>query len=271
MDCQQIVCRVHLEVASALEWAGLSLQRSEFALQREKTCRHRRLGGVIAWVFGALLMGVVCESEAAERAAGDARISFSIPAQPLISAISRYGDATGSEALYDASLATGRFSNNVHGMMTPSEGLERLLIGTGLFARFVSERRFVVAASAAEPGPDNERNLPPAFLRYYGLVQQGLLDTLCRTAGARPGHYRIIIAFWITQTGDIEQIRRVGTVGSADADQRMDAALRGVRLSEPPPAGFMQPVRILISPEASPGVSACARADARLGSGGAPR
>ncbi|UZE50495.1 STN domain-containing protein [Rhodopseudomonas sp. P2A-2r] len=199
-------------------------------------------------MFGALLMGLVGVSEAAERA-GDARVAFSIPAQPLISAISRYGDATGSEALYDASLATGRFSNNVHGMMTPAEGLERLLIGTGLSARFVSERRFVVTISPAGPGPENERILPAAHRRYYGLVQQGLLDTLCRVDGARPGHYRIIVALGISQAGEIAQIQRVGTVGSADADQQMDAALRGVRFSEPPPAGFTQPVRILISPE----------------------
>lgn len=212
-------------------------------------------------------MGLVCGCEAAEVAESGSRIEFSIPAQPLVSAISRYGDATGSEALYDASLATGRLSNNVQGMMTPSEGLERLLIGTGLSARFISEQRFVVAVSPAGRSPENERILPAAHRRYYGLVQQGLLDTLCRVGDARPGHYRIIVALKIAQTGDIEQFKRVGTVGSAEADRHMDVALRSIRFSEPPPASFVQPIRILLSPEVPDGVTACASADARAGAG----
>ena len=216
-------------------------------------------------------MGLVCVSEAAEHRASDIRIAFSIPAQPLISAISQYGDTTGSEALYDASLVTGRLSNNVQGVMTPSEGLERLLIGTGLSARFVSERRFVVAASPTGDGVESERVLPAPYRRYYGLIQQSLLDTLCQLNGARPGQYRVIVALRIAQTGKIERLQRVGTVGSAEGDRQLEAALRGIRFSEPPPASLVQPVRILLSPEAPGGASACARVGARVEPGGEHR
>jgi hypothetical protein len=249
----------------------MSLQLSESASRLKKVRRHRYHGNAVAWTFGVVFMGLACVSEAAELAEIDTRIVFSIPAQPLVSAISRYGDATGSEALYDASLATGRFSNNVQGMMTPAEALERLLIGTGLSARFVSERRFVVAASPSVPNRANEITLPPAHRRYYGLVQQGVLDTLCQLPSVRPGHYRVIVALRIAPTGGIEHVHRIGTVGAAEADQQMDGALRGVRFSEPPPADFMQPIRILLSPDAPGGAAACARADARHAASGEPR
>jgi hypothetical protein len=199
---------------------------------------------------------------AAQTTPTNAPIEFSIPAQPLTSAISRYGDATGSEALYDASLATGRTSNNVQGLLTPSEALERLLIGSGLSARFVTGRRFVIVP--ATPAPDQAQALTPVHLRYYALIQQEMLDVLCRLNAARPGRYRIIVAFNIAASGTISHARRVGTVGTVEADQQIDLALRGVVFSAPPPPDFAQPIRILLAPETPGGTPACASAEMRL-------
>jgi hypothetical protein len=241
---------------------------SELASRHERLRRNGWFGGVAVSTFGVVLIGLACTTDAAE--SGD-KIDFSIPAQPLNSAISRYGDATGHEGLYEARLATGRISNNVQGTMTPSEALERLLIGTGLSAQFVSRRRFVIKPSPTAPGPAQDAVLSPAHLRYYGLVQRGLLDTLCGLRETRPGHYRMILALRIARTGAIEHAHRVGTTGRADADRQIDAALPGVRFGEGPPVDFAQPIRILLSPQVPGGPSACADADVPLGVRGGPR
>ncbi len=183
-------------------------------------------------------------------------LEFNIPSQPLESALSRYGDATGREALYDTSLTSGRLSGDVQGKFTPNEALERLLSGSGLSARFVAENSFVVLpAPPANRQASLQSPLPaPVQRRYYGLIQENLLAALCRSSVTRPGHYRIVAMFWIDPTGSVEKSRRIGSAGAADVDQQIDAALRSVKFSEPPPAGFEQPVLILIVPQA-PGVT----------------
>jgi hypothetical protein len=181
-----------------------------------------------------------------------APLEFNIPSQPLQTALSRYGDATGREALYDTSLAGGRVSGEVQGKFRPNEALDRLLSGTGLSARFVAENSFVVLPAQ----PSNRQAAPlPSHRRYYGLIQANLLAALCQSSATRPGRYRIVAMFWIGPTGTIERSQRIGSAGTADADQQLDATLRNVRFSEPPPAGFEQPVLILIVPQA-PGVTA---------------
>ncbi len=87
---------------------------------------------------------------------------------------------------------------------------------------------------------------------------------LCRSNGARPGRYRIIVVFSIGPTGAVEKVRRIGSSGDAGVDRQFDATLGSVRFSETPPEDFAQPVRILIVPDA-PGVTpGCAGADVRL-------
>lgn len=205
----------------------------------------------------------------AQLASSETPIHFSIPAQPLVSAISRYGDATGSEALYDASLAVGRYSSDVQGLLLPFEALERLLAGTGLSARFVAKDTFVVLP--APPATSQAPTPSPAHRRYYALIQESLLDALCRLNEGRPGRYRIVAVFWIAPNGTAEKARRIGTAGAADADKQIDATLRNITFREPPPAGFAQPVRILIVPQA-PGVNpGCMSANARLRANGSPQ
>ncbi|MDI4236519.1 STN domain-containing protein [Bradyrhizobium sp. Arg237L] len=232
-------------------------------------------GYAALWTLNLAIVGMMSAPGLgwAQPAHEDARIAFSIPAQPLISAISRYGEATGNEVVYDANLAIGRRSSDVQGLLTPAEALERLLAGTGLSARFVAESMFVVlpAQAAADqsvpPGPSPSA----ANSRYYALMQDNLLDALCRSNGARPGRYRIIVVFSIGSSGAIEQARRIGSTGEAGVDRQFDAALSSVRFSETPPEDFAQPVRILIVPDA-PGVTrGCAGADARLRARRGPR
>lgn len=201
----------------------------------------------------------------AQSGADGAMLNFSISPQPLASALNRYGDATGNEALYEGGLMEGRISGDVQGSMTPTEALRRLLTGTGLFARFVAEGTFVLAL--APQLPPTEATLL-ARRRYYALVQEGVLHALCRLREVRPGTYRLITTFWIAPNGAVADVLRVGTSGSASADELIDKTLRELKFREPPPADFSQPVRLLFVPD-GPGVnSGCAIVDARLQAGG---
>lgn len=202
-----------------------------------------------------------------------ARIEFSIPAQPLASAISRYGELTGNEVVYDANLAVGRHSSDVQGLLTPAEGLDRLLTGTGLSAHFVAEGMLVVlptqpgAEQSISPGPSPSA----ANSHYYALMQESLLDALCWSGGARPGSYRILVVFSVRSNGAIERARRIGSSGDTGVDRQFDGILASVQFSETPPEHFAQPVRILIVPDA-PGVTpSCAAADARVRANGGAR
>lgn len=249
------------------------LQRAEPRSRPDRNTRSHWRGCATLWTLGLALTGLIATARPGngQSAANETPIEFSIPAQPLISAISRYGDATGSEALYDASLAIGRVSGDVQGVLTPSEALQRLLARTGLSARFVAEGTFVVLPAPPATDQATAQTSSPAHRRYYALVQESLLNVLCQLSGARPGRYRMIAVFWIAPSGAVEDAWRIGTAGSADADQQIDTALRKVRFREPPPAGFAQPVRILIVPQA-PGVNpGCASADARLRAAGGAR
>jgi hypothetical protein len=206
------------------------------------------------WTSAVMMAALVASGHAVDAQSPGTLLDFNIPSQSLETALNRYGDATGREALYDTSLASGRVSGDVQGKFTPNDALERLLSGTGLSARFVAENSFVVLPGLPASRQAGLQPLLPAQRRYYGLIQENLLAALCRSSAARPGHYRIVAMFWIGPTGAIEKSRRIGSAGAADVDQQIDAALRSVKFSEPPPAGFEQPVLILIVPQA-PGVT----------------
>ena len=198
----------------------------------------------------------------------DAPLAFSIPAQSLASALDRYGDVTGREAFYDTKLAQSRVSTEVQGVFTPNEALERLLAGTGLLARYMPDNSFVLLTTPlAQPAPSRAASL--ADQRYYARIQESLRDAFCRNSEARPGRYRFVAVLWIGSSGRVEHSQRLGSVGAPDADQRIDATLRDLRMSEPPPAGFAQPVLIMVVPE-DPGITMrCEAANSRFRPAGA--
>jgi hypothetical protein len=219
-------------------------------------------GGVLCRVWTSAILIAVSAFFASglnlSAQSSDASFQFNIPSQPLETALGRYGDVTGREALYDTSVAGGRVSGDLRGKYTPNEALQKLLSGTGLSARFVADDSFVVLSA---PLTNRLPASPSVQRRYYGVIQQNLLAALCRSSIARPGRYRIVAMFWIDATGGIENSQRIGSTGAADADRQIDMTLRSVRFGEPPPAGFEQPVLILLVPQ-SPGVtSGCDKAN----------
>ncbi len=88
-------------------------------------------------------MSAVASLAFAPGLAAEATFDFSIAAQPLASALVRYGDVAGKEALYKGGLVDGRVSGGVEGRLTPRAALHQLLVRTGLAERFVTEGIFI--------------------------------------------------------------------------------------------------------------------------------
>lgn len=246
--------------AATAERAVTMLQRADIAVGPHRNLLGRWLRCARPWVIGlALGTASVAHTTFAPCLAAETTFDFSIAAQPLASALVRYGDVTGKEALYEGGLVDGRISGGVEGRWTPRAALRQLLVGTGLAARFVAEGTFVL-----ELVPERQSTQPPAYWRYYALVQEDVLDALCRVGEARPGQYRLVTVFWIAPDGTVAELLRVGSVGRTETDQSIDRTLRGLRFREPPPAGFLQPIRLLFVPQLPGANSGCAAVDARL-------
>lgn len=222
---------------------------------RRWTCRVKGLAIVSLITATSLCM---TQTKAADT------IAFDIPSQSLNGALGRYGDATGREALYDASLTAGKLSGDVVGVFSPDEALRQLLSTTGLVPEFIDEKKFVLLAAPEVRRQASRKARSPQHWRYYGLIQLTILDVLCRSRHARPGQYRIVALFWIAPDGTVEKVRRIGSTGGAEIDQQFDAVLRRARVGEPPPADFVSPVLMLIVPEDS-GMTICNSVNATPG------
>jgi TonB family protein len=203
------------------------------------------------FVGAGLPASAIGEERGAVRAGA---FSFDIPAQPLASALERYGDATGREVLYSTSLVQGRYSRVVEGVFTPETALQRMLDGTGLSASFLADESFVLVP-ATTPRPSADGVASPALQQqYYARIQTSLQDAFCGNNSARAGGYRVAVKFWIDPSGMVSRHERLGSTGRPDLDSRIDETLRLLRIGAPPPQGFLQPVLIMIVPEA-PGVT----------------
>lgn len=78
--------------------------------------------------------------------------SFSIPAQPLSSALAVFGRQADLQVSVPAALANGRNSVAVSGAMSPGEALGRLLAGTGLTYRISGNVVTLERAPETQPG-----------------------------------------------------------------------------------------------------------------------
>jgi hypothetical protein len=181
-------------------------------------------------------------------------MAFDIPSQSLSEALETYGDITGWEVLYNSNFAVGRRSGAVKGRFTPPGALQVLLAGTGLMARYTDANSFVLVPATRPAINSGRAASPPPRWYYYGRIQDSLRTALCRNDAAQPGHYRIAAQFWIGPTGDVAHYQRLGSTGQSETDSRIDRTLSNLRIGAPPPAGFAEPVTILVVPQA-PNVS----------------
>jgi hypothetical protein len=190
-------------------------------------------------------------------------IPFELPAQPLASAVESYSVASGWQVIYKASLASGRRSSEVKGNFTPEAALRILLEGTGLVPRYKAVDGVILAPDpAALLAQDNTADdVAPSLKDYYGLIQTGLMRTLCASPQIRASSYRIALAFWIGSSGVVARTALLGSTGHADIDGRVDQAIRSLSVGAAPPAGFAQPVVLLVTPDL---VGKCGPADAGM-------
>jgi len=87
--------------------------------------------------------------------AEDARISYSIPAQPLVSALQEYARQTHTVLSVPPLLVSGRASPGVAGELTPQQALDLLLKGTGL--RPARSEDGVLRLVENEPAPSQKK------------------------------------------------------------------------------------------------------------------
>ena len=82
----------------------------------------------------AVMAAAPTAARAQTAAAQEARLSFDLSAQPLLSALRAFGRQTQLQVLFDDALVEGRQAAAVSGSLSPRDALARLLSGTGLVA-----------------------------------------------------------------------------------------------------------------------------------------
>lgn len=215
-----------------------------------------RRGGQLKQVWCSPLVGLAVASiimsgaAAARDMAGELPADFEIQAQPLASALTRYGDITGREVFYAARLVEGRISNPVAGRMASLEALTRLLEGTGLQARFLDDGSFVLSSPSQALPSANSPDSRVAAQRYYAQIQVALRESFCRQGILQPGKFRAVALIWIGPRGEVEHVQRLSSSETPEMDRTIDAALLNVRLEQRPPASFTQPALIMMAPQA---------------------
>jgi len=200
-------------------------------------------------------VGSIHDSVSAEQrstpAASNELIAFDLPSQTLISAIESYSIVSGWQVIYDASLATGRRSAPVKGDFVPADALQRLLGGTGLVPQYVAADGVMLIPDSTATSAREEMPFDPQkpFRGYYGRIQASLKRAFCEDRQIRSGAYRIALGFWIGASGTVTRAEALGSTGKPEIDAAFDRAVYALSIGAPPPAGFVQPVVILVTPD----------------------
>jgi hypothetical protein len=152
-------------------------------------------------------------------------------------------------ALVDQELVAGRFSAAVKGHLSRDEALRILLAGNGLSVHFTSEDAFTVEPSERTTVQAPMANITRDGLRdrrsYFADLQDSLTRTLCRSADARPGLYRLGLQLWIGTDGSVLASHLLDSTG----DDRRDAAIVevvGSAVVAAPPPQMPQPVTVVL-------------------------
>jgi hypothetical protein len=235
--------------------------------------RSSEMAGMYAWVGAFTLAAFMVSEVGAVRAqVSDAvpapvppgagvpeQITFKLPALPLAAALDAYSKLTGYAALVDGELAAGRVSAPVRGTYTPREALRRLLVGTGLTARYASETAFTLLAEDDARTQGGDRGAPgaiatdrsPALRRYAGIVQTTLKRALCPSAQTRPGQYRAAMQLWIDKSGVVRRVHLLASTGLKQRDAAIERVLAQLVIDQPPPPALPQPLTLLLVPTAT--------------------
>ncbi len=216
----------------------------------------------------ATALGLLLWSGAATaQSDGTASIGFDIPAQSLAPALDAYSAATGIVAVYNGNLAIGRRSGRIRGWYAPQIALRLLLSDSGLVAQYTARDAFVLVPAPAEAAIVETPSViglmalarqDAAERRYSGQVQSSIIQSLCAAPETRPGDYRLAMSFRIGPSGEIANLKLLGSTG----DQQRDAAIIGMLRRLPsvggrPPPSMAQPFTMIMLPRSSGGVVDC--------------
>ncbi|TKT76182.1 TonB-dependent receptor [Aquamicrobium sp. LC103] len=144
-----------------------------------------RIGGL---GLALLASTAICASLAiigpAQAQQASATLDYSVPAGPLGTAISRFGDSSDLQVLYPADLVRNKRSPGVSGSMTREEALSRLLSGTGLTYRFTSAGTVTLgdSVSSAHAPANADGSLLLDVINVTGRGGVSAVDTPYETA-----------------------------------------------------------------------------------------
>ena len=182
---------------------------------------RRTVGRRLLWRIAAITIaisiggGSVLAQQADE---SEAPLAIAIPAQDLNAALLDFARITGLQLLYDTAVVAGRRSAAIDDRLTPSEGLTRLLAGSG-----VVFRRTETGAVALSPAPAQG---DAAALNLGPIVVEG--DLLQRTAQETPVSVAVFDGVELDQSPErdiFELFDRAGNVNRAGPNS---LSIRGI-------------------------------------------
>lgn len=193
------------------------------------------------------------------QAIAHALIRFDLPAQPLETALVTFGGLTGYSVLVASNLAAGRQAAAVYGDFEPRVALQKLLVDTGLVARYSGSNAFTLALGdgvaeddAALATNTAKQRVALAKTQYAMVLQSSITRILCRAQPEAFGRYRAVFQMWINGDGSVRDARLLESTGLKERDAVMQQALRNGLMDAVPPATLAQPVSILLTPRPDP-------------------
>jgi hypothetical protein len=193
------------------------------------------------------------------QAIAHALIRFDMPEQPLETALVTFGGLTGYSVLVASNLAAGRKAAAVYGEFEAREALQKLLVNTGLVARYSGSNAFTLAldndtVTATQGNPDkavaNRVSLGKGS--YAMILQSSLTRILCQAQPDAFGRYRVAFQMWINSDGLVTDTRLLESTGLKERDALLQKALRHSAMDAAPPTNLAQPISILLMPRLDP-------------------
>ncbi|WP_235944051.1 secretin and TonB N-terminal domain-containing protein [Variovorax boronicumulans] len=218
-------------------------------------------GLTLSWCLVMALVMCAAHAAAADDLASDApALHFDLPAQPLARSLAVFGHLTGHSVLVTSRLTDGREASPVQGDFAPRDALQRMLVGTGLVARYTGASAFTLVPTQPAIAVPDERapaGAPtagnvPALQAYAAVLQGAVTRVLCIAQPDAFGRYRLAVQLWIDPAGAVTEARLLEGSGVPARDATVLASLRTLGLDTPPPAALPQPVTLLLTPRPDP-------------------